>query len=639
MFGVADTITGYNADKAMINSLEKENVNYIRTFKERPSECGSDICNKKITFDNQDYEEIDKLYSQNYYKVFNQNHSYGSRDFVLGQHVSVEKQLKYIGEQGTYYRTFTSGSTEISNEMAKDLNLNLLAGRLPGKNDSDNEIVISKYIYSVFEKFNLVNGEAEYEINSFDDILNKNIGKYIVVGVIDTNLNENRYKRLDKIEDFNNSNLRSEFNVVVEKGIHTLLFFREGYYEEAIRNKDEVYFRNAKINYGNQMQTLPLSFNYSITFQRANQFLNDVYYVNNETRENLANDEMILSFEQFEREDDFNKDEPNKDKLTRNIFTETNNSIENFAKLYYFEVKNDFEEMYGISTEEDYKEYIMNLGDEDNLFHPEKNYRYFEKNAKQKVLDRDFFSLLSEKTNLELGGIGGFDDEFPAKVVGVYFPLKLDEDTEQEQNYPAIVSDDLQLKFSKDIGSIIFVLNKSKSQNLDLIENLVLPMDETKVGVNKYVIDNEYSVMLSYAGGYISFTAVILALVSLLFAIFAAILLFNFISTSIREKRKDIGIWRSLGVSSKDIFKMFYIEGLLIAVICFVIALMLTFITVMIFDKQMQMEFDVPVSFIKVGFRQIFLLLFISLLISFLATFLPIWKISRKKPIDIIKDQ
>lgn len=55
---------------------------------------------------------------------------------------------------------------------------------------------------------------------------------------------------------------------------------------------------------------------------------------------------------------------------------------------------------------------------------------------------------------------------------------------------------------------------------------------------------------------------------SLIFAVFAALLLCNFISVSIAYKKKEIGILRAMGAKRLDIFKIFFSEALVVTAIC-----------------------------------------------------------------------
>lgn len=59
----------------------------------------------------------------------------------------------------------------------------------------------------------------------------------------------------------------------------------------------------------------------------------------------------------------------------------------------------------------------------------------------------------------------------------------------------------------------------------------------------------------------------------IVFAVFSTLLLSNFISLSISNKKKEIGILRAVGAREGDVFKIFIAESLTIAIICSILAL------------------------------------------------------------------
>ena len=112
---------------------------------------------------------------------------------------------------------------------------------------------------------------------------------------------------------------------------------------------------------------------------------------------------------------------------------------------------------------------------------------------------------------------------------------------------------------------------------------------------------------------------------------------FNFISISINDRQKDIGILRSLGASGGDVLTIFGIEGVLIALVNFLLAVLGMSILVMLTNYVFKnYYFYTYVTVIVISFRQILLLFFISFFAAFLGSFLQISKASRKKPAECI---
>ena len=130
----------------------------------------------------------------------------------------------------------------------------------------------------------------------------------------------------------------------------------------------------------------------------------------------------------------------------------------------------------------------------------------------------------------------------------------------------------------------------------------------------------------------------LLFFVALGFAIFSALLFGNFIATSVSYHKREIGVLRALGARPIDVFKIFGSEALLVALINFMGATLLSWAAVGLFRLYMY-DGGVHITLMAFGPRQILLLLGVSLLVALAASFVPVWRIARKKPVDAIKDR
>jgi ABC-type antimicrobial peptide transport system permease subunit len=115
--------------------------------------------------------------------------------------------------------------------------------------------------------------------------------------------------------------------------------------------------------------------------------------------------------------------------------------------------------------------------------------------------------------------------------------------------------------------------------------------------------------------------------------------LFNFITTSITHKKREIGVLRALGSRSNDVFGIFYNESLIIALINFVLALIATNIIIAFINNWLRNTYGLLITFLNFGIRQIILMLFVSVLVATISSFLPVFRIARKKPIDAIRNR
>ncbi|WP_192929790.1 ABC transporter ATP-binding protein/permease [Alkaliphilus serpentinus] len=120
------------------------------------------------------------------------------------------------------------------------------------------------------------------------------------------------------------------------------------------------------------------------------------------------------------------------------------------------------------------------------------------------------------------------------------------------------------------------------NENLDLRDNVFknFLFFKTIFRGNDYIIE-ERELYYSHVHGY----KVAIIAACILLAIFAAISIFNGIKTNIDRNRNNIGIYKSLGYSSKDIKKMFAMEGMLIALFVSLCTLVVWFIINLIINQ------------------------------------------------------
>lgn len=121
----------------------------------------------------------------------------------------------------------------------------------------------------------------------------------------------------------------------------------------------------------------------------------------------------------------------------------------------------------------------------------------------------------------------------------------------------------------------------------------------------------------------------------IILAVFAALLLSNFISVSISYKKKEIGILRAVGARSIDVFKIFFSESFVITGICVVLSCIGSILSCGIINgivnDMMGTTLFVfgPISFV--------VLIVIAFATAVIATFLPVWNAAKKKPVESIR--
>ena len=134
-------------------------------------------------------------------------------------------------------------------------------------------------------------------------------------------------------------------------------------------------------------------------------------------------------------------------------------------------------------------------------------------------------------------------------------------------------------------------------------------------------------------------TAKIFLYIAIGFAVFAALMLMNFISTSISYKKREIGVLRALGARGSDVFGIFLNESTIIALINFALAAVATIVGCKIINAEVIKALGMEISLLNVGIRQVLLILAVSWGSAFIASLLPVSKIARKHPIDAINNR
>ncbi len=155
----------------------------------------------------------------------------------------------------------------------------------------------------------------------------------------------------------------------------------------------------------------------------------------------------------------------------------------------------------------------------------------------------------------------------------------------------------------------------------------------------KYDLINNVTSQLSMVDELLEILGKVFLYVGLGFALFASLMLTNFISTSIAHKKQDIGILRAIGSRSSDVFRIFFAESFVIAMINFVLSVVGTLAVTIVLNTVIRNDAGLLITFLNFGVRQILVLFGVSLIVALLATFFPVRKIASMKPIDAIKNR
>ena len=185
-------------------------------------------------------------------------------------------------------------------------------------------------------------------------------------------------------------------------------------------------------------------------------------------------------------------------------------------------------------------------------------------------------------------------------------------------------------------GIYAFAIAPMPTDKATIRKLVELSYDESE-GI-KFELQNQVMDTLGGFNEFIEMGAKIFFYKGLGYAVFSALMLMNFIAVSISYKRREIGILRAVGARSSDVFKIFFCEAAIIALINYVLALAATIAATTVFNDLVRKK-GINVTLLSFGVRQVALMLVISLGVAAIASFLPVWKIAKKKPVDAIKNK
>ncbi|MBR4940396.1 MAG: ABC transporter ATP-binding protein/permease [Clostridia bacterium] len=175
---------------------------------------------------------------------------------------------------------------------------------------------------------------------------------------------------------------------------------------------------------------------------------------------------------------------------------------------------------------------------------------------------------------------------------------------------------------------------ESRSEIMDLVE---YSYDESR-GV-KYTLQNPVIYELDIVDQVLEVVAKVFLYIGIGFALFAALLLANFIATSISYKKQEIGILRAIGSRSADVFRIFFSESFIIAMINFSLSLVISGVTTAVVNMVLRSQTGILITILHFGIRQAGLLLLVCIGVAFIGSFLPVRRIASMRPIDAIRNR
>ncbi len=158
-------------------------------------------------------------------------------------------------------------------------------------------------------------------------------------------------------------------------------------------------------------------------------------------------------------------------------------------------------------------------------------------------------------------------------------------------------------------GDYVFRVESDVMSTLDLVNELIVILDKVFLGVGIF------------------------------FALFASLMMFNFISASITNKKREIGILRAVGARSRDVFLIFFTEAFFVALVNFLLATVVSGVGIFAVNMVIRNMLGFNLTLFSFGIRQVAVLFAVSVGVALVSSFLPTNKIARKTPVDAMRDR
>ncbi len=183
---------------------------------------------------------------------------------------------------------------------------------------------------------------------------------------------------------------------------------------------------------------------------------------------------------------------------------------------------------------------------------------------------------------------------------------------------------------------ITYIETNNKSDYIDAVNKM--PIDG-----NEYVLSLSIIEMIATDSFPLKVISVYIFVISLFFSLFAVLQLFNYMNTTILDNKKEIGIFRSLGTSKKDISKMYLVQGCIVAIISYVISLGLCYLYSVLenqmFFSNLKSFKDFDVRLIGIVWQSALVMFAFLFLMVFISSISSSRKIAKLKPVDAINDK
>ena len=613
VFGLFDTIANFNTQKILKNSLLKSDTTFVANASYIVDGSVGDRYEVKTS-----QTTIDRLAQETGGAVKGIFDFKYNRSGVVAQAQSIteiKNSKMVIGK--SYYSSAVNGFVEFDKQKEldgqghfRDFNYRLVMGRYPKllynnkgvlEKESLYEVAISTYLADSILYF--LNGEKlnDEDVGVPRDLLGKQItvgeDRYTIVGLINCGDIPQKYNEIKQSTPYNAelNGLRDDYNAYIDSSARKCLFVADGFKDayKDLRAKDTVFYAGDNDvqlvidSYGIEEEVVDYVYD-SDAYDEENIFLFSGDYPS-DTKLALKDDEAVIYYRNF------------RDMISRM-------KMESQTKAEIYELLNNFT----IKTKEEKRDALEKIL------------------GKLPSLRSSFISTIKQYSNKTATTI-----EKQVKIVGIYCGV---DEASSVSEYRLMLNGNLMQLLNicneqGDYNKILFSEQSVRNGVDTIVEYLLL-----EKGISLAWYNNAILTIIEENQTLIGQAAELFLYVTIALAVFAAFMLYNYISTSISNKRRSVGVLRGLGACGKDIFLVFLSESLIIALINGVLASVLSAVGCLLVNLYIRNVMQFFVSFALFEVRQVLLIMGVSVLLSLLSSALPIIKISKKKPVELIRE-
>lgn len=180
----------------------------------------------------------------------------------------------------------------------------------------------------------------------------------------------------------------------------------------------------------------------------------------------------------------------------------------------------------------------------------------------------------------------------------------------------------------KEGGYITAIITDDIETNSTIYRNLL---------TNNITINNPSFLKLQLVDEFINDNLFLFAALFFIFCLFSILMIFNFIIINIKNSTRDIGIYMSLGMNGFKISLIYLFQILIVSTISMIIGIIGSTIILYVIDSSFNSQVLVIFNILNITFLGTIGIILLAYVTPFVAIASPLFGLSRKKPIDVIK--